>query len=91
MKKELEFDKNQPDMVRLSGEFMNVDIKCPEQYSKNVNVLPMYDIIHNKIRTLTLLSKVTNKPITEKIVETYDKYIEAQEELVRTKMPWVKV
>jgi hypothetical protein len=91
MRKELEFDKNQPDTVRLAGEFMNVNIKCPEQYSKNVNVLPMYDIIHNKMRTLTLLSQVTNKPITEKIIETYDKYIEAQEELVRTKMPWVKV
>jgi hypothetical protein len=91
IRNELEFDKNQPNMVRLAGKFMNLDLKCPEQYSKNVNVLPMYDIIHSKMKTLTLLSQLTNKPITEKIIETYDKYIEAQEELVRTKMPWVTV
>lgn len=57
----------------------------------NVFYLSTSDIIHNKNKTLTFLSHVTNSNITPRIIETYDRYLAIQEELVRTKMPWATV
>ena len=55
----------------------------------NVFYLSMNDIIYNKNKTLTLLSHVTNSSITPRILETYDRYLAIQEELIRKKMPWI--
>lgn len=84
-----EFNPN--DKFRVADNFMNVNVTYSGEHSDNITVLPIYDIIHCKKKTLSLLSQITGKPITEKIVGIYDDYIAAQENLVRTKMPWVKV
>lgn len=64
-----------------------------EDYSDNPNVfyLPMSDIVHNKNKTLLTLEQITNRRITPRIIETYDKFLLAQDKLVKTKMPWVRV
>ena len=72
-------------------DLINLDLKCPVKYSKNVNVIPMYDIIHHKNKTLMLLSQITKQPITEKIIEIYNTYLNAQDTLIKTKLPWVRV
>ena len=55
----------------------------------NIFYLPMSDIIHNRNKTLLTLAQITNSKITPRIVETYNNFLRIQEELVRTKMPWV--
>jgi hypothetical protein len=57
----------------------------------NVFYLPMSDIIHNKNKTLKMLEQITNRKVTPLIIETYNKFLLAQENLVKTKMPWVTV
>ena len=57
----------------------------------NVFYLPMSDIIHNKNKTLKMLEQITNCKVTPLIIETYNKFLLAQENLVKTKMPWVTV
>lgn len=86
-----DFNTYKHNIAAIEEKFMNLDLKCPVEYSKNINVLPMYDIIHHKEKTLMLLSQVTQRPITKKITEIYNQYLEAQDELVRTKMPWVTI
>ena len=57
----------------------------------NVFYLTMSDIIHNKNKTLKMLEQITNRKVTPFIIETYNKFLSAQENLVKTKMPWVIV
>ena len=89
--KGIKFDQTRYDDILIDDGFINLDLKCPVKYSKNVNVIPMYDIIHHKNKTLMLLSQITKQPITEKIIEIYNTYLNAQDTLIKTKLPWVRV
>ena len=64
-----EFDKERYNNIRIDEVFMNLDLNCPVEYSRNINVLSMYDIIHHKEKTLMLLGQITKRPITEKIIK----------------------
>ena len=69
--------------------FFDEDYIHPEEYKDNIVQVSFYDIIHNSTNVLQQLSDATNKPITPEIELFYEKYLEAQDELVKTKMPWL--
>ena len=73
----------------VNVEFFMNDFPVPEQYKNNLFHVNVYDIIHNRDIVLDTISKITNKPILPSIVEYYDAYLEKQEELVKTHMPWL--
>ena len=55
-----------------------LDLEKYQGKAKNIYIIPYHDIMHNKKRTMMMLSKITNKPITPEIEYTYDLYIRAQ-------------
>ena len=67
----------------------NDNLKLPELYKDKIIKLRMYDIIYNPEKVMNTLSSITNKPITDAIRETYKSYLDKQEELIKTKMPWL--
>lgn len=48
-----------------------------------------YDILYNGQVVLEQLSNLTKKTLPECIETEYQKYLDAQDELVRAKMPWI--
>ena len=72
-----------------NGAFFNEDYIHPEEYKDNIVQVSFYDIIHNSTNVLQQLSDATNKPITPEIELFYEKYLEAQDKLIKTKMPWL--
>ena len=69
--------------------FYNDDYPVPEEYKNNVLRIRFYDLIHNSNLVLNQLSALTNKPILPGVEQFYAKYLEAQDTLVKTKMPWL--
>jgi hypothetical protein len=63
----------------------------PAEYADQIIPIKLYDIIHNRQVVLDQLAEITGRPVTPEIEQAYIKYQDAQSELVRTKMPWVKV
>jgi hypothetical protein len=66
-------------------------VNPPWPARENVFYIQSSDVIYNKNKILSLMSQITNCEMPTNIVEYYDEYLLAQEELVKTKMPWVKV
>lgn len=61
----------------------------PHEHAENIFFINFYDIIHNITKVLKQLSFITQKPITQFLVDQANKYVQKQEELVKTKMPWL--
>lgn len=61
----------------------------PDQFKKNCFLLSYKDIIYDMNKTLDFLSNIIEKPIQNHIISYYKKYLDKQQELVSTKMPWV--
>jgi hypothetical protein len=90
---ETPLDLSQGDIKTLLSKFISTNNNFSSENiidRPNVFYLPMSDIIHNKNKTLNMLANITNRKVTPSIIEIYKKFLTAQEELVRTKMPWVK-
>jgi len=75
----------------LISPFYDNNAVIPTEYADKVFHIKMTDIIHNRDLVLDQISHITKKEIPQGVIENYDKYLEAQEHLVRTKMPWVTV
>lgn len=61
----------------------------PKKYIKQVEIISYCDIINDKNKVLNILSILTNKLITQDILDFYDQYLIKQDNLVKTKMPWM--
>jgi len=78
-----------------SGNYFEVDkfyqheSEIPDQYKDRIFKIKMHDIIHNRDIVLDTISKITNKTITPKIIESYNLYLNKQYELVKAKAPWM--
>jgi hypothetical protein len=72
-----------------NGLFFNEDFIDPNQYKDNIFRISFYDIIHNSNSVLQQLSVITNKPISPELELFYEKYLETQDNLIKTKMPWL--
>jgi hypothetical protein len=91
---ETPLDLSQGDIKMLLSRFISPNNKFSSKNiidRPNVFYLPMSDIIHNKNKTLKMLEQITNCKVTPFIIETYNKFLSTQENLVKTKMPWVTV
>lgn len=69
--------------------FYDDDYPVPEQYKDNVVRIKFYDLIHNPDIVLSQLSEATGRHIVPEVKKFYQKYLEAQDNLVKTKMPWL--
>lgn len=65
------------------------DCILPEQYKDKITLVKFYDVIYNKDKVLETISDITEKPITDKIEDFYQAYLEKQQKLVNTRMPWL--
>lgn len=65
------------------------ECELPDQYKDKIYLIRFYDIIHNRDLVLEKISQITSRPITDKVLEFYNDYIEKQDELVKSKMPWL--
>lgn len=65
------------------------DFKIPEAYKNNILEITYYDLIHEKNKVLSLMSAFIGAPITDEIHNFYDVYLEKQQELIDTRMPWI--
>jgi hypothetical protein len=61
----------------------------PDQYRDRVCCISYYDIIHDMDKVLNQLRDFTGLELPEGIDRVYKQYLDAQDELVKTKMPWV--
>lgn len=64
---------------------------APEQHADKIFQFRVKDIYNSKNEVLQRLSAITDKPVTQAMHDYYDRYLELQQELVQTKMPWVTV
>jgi hypothetical protein len=61
----------------------------PEQYKDQICYISYRDIIHDMDKVLGQLKDFTGLELPEGIRDSYQMYLDAQAELVKTKMPWV--
>lgn len=54
-----------------------------------IHTISYYDMLYNPSIVLDTLSKVTNKDIPPGLMTEYQKYLDAQDKLVREKMSWI--
>ena len=57
--------------------------------SSNTIFLEMYDILCDEDKFLTTISTALEKPITDCIVQSYNKYIDMNKKLITSKCPWI--
>lgn len=59
-------------------------------YSDNrIHTISYYDMLYNPSIVLETLSRATGKDVPSGIMIEYQKYLDAQDKLVREKMPWI--
>jgi len=63
----------------------------PKEYTQNVFIITLKELLYDKDKVLNILKSMTNKPITAHHKKYYDLYLEKQQELVKNYMPWVTV
>lgn len=61
----------------------------PNQYKDQICYISYRDIIHDMDKVLGQLKDFTGLELPERIRDSYQMYLDAQAELVKTKMPWV--
>ncbi len=54
-----------------------------------IDTIAYYDLIHNPEKVLLKLAQLTDREIPNQVRSMYQNYIDLQENLVKTKMPWV--
>ena len=75
----------------MTVEPFTFDFKIPDPYINNIFLFPLSDLIYDKFTVITKLESITGRKADPKIIEGYVKYLNKQEELVKTKMPWVTI
>lgn len=63
------------------------DTNFPKDYK--IYPIAYYDIVHNPDKVLSQLEHITGREIPKQVVSMYRNYLELQDILIKTKMPWV--